>query len=110
MASFGLCKINYWTYDICNLALEFIQGMMAIWHVAIGARNSLRLMHLLTWSHCLGMSYYVNFLGGLGSNEFHVNSAPMAVKKFKILGAVLELPAKQQYQFGPFTKKLGKMG
>ena len=23
-------------------------------------------------SHCLGMSYYVNFLGGLGSNEFHI--------------------------------------
>jgi hypothetical protein len=22
--------------------------------------------------HCLGMSYYVNFLGGLGSNEFHI--------------------------------------
>ena len=27
------------------------------------------------FSHCLGMSYYVNFLGGLarlGSNEFHI--------------------------------------
>ena len=23
-------------------------------------------------SHCLGISYYVNFLGGLGSNEFHI--------------------------------------
>ena len=23
-------------------------------------------------THCLGMSYYVNFLGGLGSNEFHI--------------------------------------
>ena len=23
-------------------------------------------------SHCLEMSYYVNFLGGLGSNEFHI--------------------------------------
>ena len=22
--------------------------------------------------HCLGMSYYVNFLGGFGSNEFHI--------------------------------------
>ena len=27
-----------------------------------------------------------------------------------ILGANLELPAKQHCQFGPFTKKLGKMG
>ena len=23
-------------------------------------------------AHCLGMSYYINFLGGLGSNEFHI--------------------------------------
>ena len=28
----------------------------------------------------------------------------------KILGPILELPAKQQWQFGPFTKKSGKMG
>ena len=34
----------------------------------------------------------------------------MAVEKIKILGAVLELPAKQHCQFGPFTKKSGKMG
>jgi hypothetical protein len=33
----------------------------------------------------------------------------MAVEKIKILGDVLELPAKQQCQFGPFTKKLDKM-
>ena len=31
-------------------------------------------------------------------------------QKMKILGAVSELPAKQHYQFGPFTKKLDKMG
>ena len=24
------------------------------------------------WTHCLGMSYYVNILGGLGSNGFHI--------------------------------------
>ena len=34
----------------------------------------------------------------------------MAIEKIKILGAVLELPAKQHCQFGPFTKKWGKMG
>ena len=22
--------------------------------------------------HCLGMNYYVNFLGGIGSNGFHI--------------------------------------
>ena len=36
--------------------------------------------------------------------------APMAVEKIKILVAVLELPAKQHCQIGPFNKKLGKMG
>ena len=36
--------------------------------------------------------------------------AAMEVEKIKILGAVLELPAKQHCQFGPFTKNLGKMG
>ena len=33
----------------------------------------------------------------------------MAIEKIKIPWAVLELPAKQHCQFGPFTKKLGKM-
>ena len=23
-------------------------------------------------THCLGMNYYVNFLGGIGSNGFHI--------------------------------------
>ena len=29
-------------------------------------------MTILMIPHCLGMSYYVNFLGGLGGNEFHI--------------------------------------
>ena len=29
-------------------------------------------------------------------------SAPMAIEKIKILGAVLELPAKQHFHFGQF--------
>jgi hypothetical protein len=40
-------------------------------------------------------------------NEY---SAPRTIEKIKILGAVFELPAKQHCQFGPFTKKSGKMG
>ena len=32
----------------------------------------------------------------------------MAIEKIKILGAVLELPAKQHCQIDPFTKKSGK--
>ena len=34
----------------------------------------------------------------------------MAIEKIKILGAVLELPAKQHCQFSQFTKKMGKLG
>ena len=36
--------------------------------------------------------------------------APMAVEKIKMQGAVLKLLAKQHCQFGPFTKKLDKLG
>ena len=31
-------------------------------------------------------------------------------KKIKILGAILELPAKQQCQSNPFTSKLNQIG
>ena len=27
---------------------------------------------LLFFTHCLGMNYYINFLGGIGSNGFHI--------------------------------------
>ena len=37
-------------------------------------------------------------------------SAPMAVEKIKILGAILELPAKWHYQSSLFTSKLGQIG
>jgi hypothetical protein len=55
------------------------------------------------------MNYYVNFLGRLGSNGFQLNKglAPFAIEKIIILGAVLELPAKQHCQSSPFTTKMG---
>ena len=37
-------------------------------------------------------------------------SAPRTIEKMKILGAVLELPAKQHYQSSPFTSKWGQIG
>ena len=40
----------------------------------------------------------------LSSNEL---LAPMAIKKIKIPGAVLELPARQHCQSSPFTSKNG---
>ena len=36
--------------------------------------------------------------------------APLAIKKIKILRAVLELPAKRHCQFSPFTSTLGQIG
>ena len=36
-------------------------------------------------------------------------SAPRTIEKIRILGAILDLPANQHCQFGPFTKKSGKM-
>ena len=55
---------------------------------------------------------YLKFVGAQAAMDFTYNelSAPMAIKKIKILGTVLELPAKQHCQFGPFVKKFGKMG
>ena len=40
-------------------------------------------------------------VGGLGLNGIQLKLAPMAIEN-KILGAVLELPANQHYQFSPF--------
>ena len=40
-------------------------------------------------------------------NEY---SAPMTIKKNKILGTALELPARQHCQFSPFTVKRALMG
>ena len=37
-------------------------------------------------------------------------SAPLAIERIKILGAVLELPARQQCQFSPLTVKMGQIG
>jgi len=34
----------------------------------------------------------------------------MAIEKIKILGAILELPAKQHCQSSPFTSKLDQIG
>ena len=43
----------------------------------------------------------------ISSNEL---SAPMVIEKIKILGAVLEPPARQHCQFSLFTTEMGQMG
>jgi hypothetical protein len=40
----------------------------------------------------------------------HQMNEPWHLKKIEILGAVLELPAKQHCQSNPFTTKLDQMG
>ena len=63
------------------------------------------ILHTDIISHCLGMSYYVNFLEGLGSNEFHIRW------RFGTHGrnpTSYQLPAKQHCQFSPFAQFLGK--
>ena len=43
------------------------------------------------------------------SHKMNIWHPEQLKKKNKILGTILELPAKQQCHFGPFTKKWGKM-
>ena len=56
-------------------------------------------------AQCLRINYYVQKIGGRRSqwNSAQMNNRhPWQLKKIKILGAVLELPAKQHCQFSPF--------
>ena len=46
----------------------------------------------------------------MGIQIYFESYSVMAVEKIKILGAVLELPAKQRCQFSQFTVKMGQMG
>ena len=59
------------------------------------------------------MNYYFNFIGHLGSNKIRASVQvwhPWQLKKIKIMGAVLELPAKQHCQVSVFTQKMGQIG
>jgi hypothetical protein len=59
------------------------------------------------------MNYYAEKMRAPRSQCFspHTNNwHPWQLKKIKILGAVLELPARQHCQSSQFTKKMGKLG
>ena len=66
------------------------------------------------WSSTpLRINYHVNLLEGLVCNVFQLKwrfGTHGNWKKIKILGAVLELPAKQHCQSSPFTSKIGPNG
>ena len=55
----------------------------------------------------LEINYYVKKIGGLGLNGIKLIGTHGNWKKIKILGAVLELPARQHCQSSIFTKKNG---
>ena len=60
---------------------------------------------------CLGMSYYVNFLGGLGSNEFHIKwrfRHPWKLKKFKSWGPFRSYQLNSTANLAHFAQFLGK--
>jgi hypothetical protein len=51
----------------------------------------------------LRLSYFTPKIGDIGNNEENEYSAQRTIEKVKIFGAVLELQAKQNCQFSPFT-------
>ena len=59
-------KINGFQMRFLNLVHNVSNGMVKAQFVRAD------LCRKLCKPHCLGMSYYVNFLGGLGNNEFHI--------------------------------------
>ena len=59
----------------------------------------------------LKMNYYAKKWGGLGRNEIMLKLiiGTHGNWKIRILGAVLELPARQHYQSSPFTSKIDQI-
>ena len=51
---------------------QFILPTAVVKCATIMRKKQTKSIHLRPMSHQLGMNYYVNFLGGLGSNEFHI--------------------------------------
>ena len=68
----------------------------------------------ISWSTTHGGYKWIIMLEKCGYQDLHVFHlkwwAPMTIEKIKTLGAVLELPARQNCQSSPFTSKNGKNG
>ena len=80
-------------------------GIVLFCIFTISSYVQIHLLCELIISNCLGINYYVNL--DFTKTEY---SAPRTIENIKIVEAILEQPAKQHCQFGPFTKKSGKMG
>ena len=64
------CLIKTW----CNLSTYLVRNSLLL-HVFALCKVRIPKNHIikdLYRPHCLGMNYYVNFLGGIGSNRFHI--------------------------------------
>ena len=61
----NVSELNH--YAVQDVTLPGVLARMLFWQTVIR-----KYAHALEPTHCLGMSYYVNFFGGLGSNEFHI--------------------------------------
>ena len=61
---------RYWLLDSISPILFTKFKILKEIHIIWGWSS--QIFDKISLSHCLGMSYYVNFLGGLGSNGFHI--------------------------------------
>ena len=88
-----------------NSPLLELTGMyLLLWHNScffVRILSTHKILKFLTLSDHLGMNYYVNFFGRLGSNGFQLGTH--GNWKNQNPGAFLELPAKQHCQFSLFT-------
>ena len=67
------------------------------------------ILHTDIISHCLGMSYYVNFLEGLDSNEFHIKwRFGTILKKWKSWGPFRSYQLNSTANSAHFAWFLGK--
>ena len=64
IVSLSSCSIVYIVYDHCSYIVGLSQPPFT-WKCSDKKKERQETL-------CLGLSYYVNFLGGLGSNEFHI--------------------------------------
>ena len=57
-------KQNSYRVDLSMLKIRWIDLYSRVYQLDDTGPQS--------FPHCLGMNYYVNFLGGIGSNVFHI--------------------------------------
>ena len=67
----GNIFVVVWPY-FCEKECPFVFSIVYSVMLVLVSRLVWQLLDAEVRSHYLGMNYYVNFLEGLGSNEFHI--------------------------------------